>query len=52
MGCPFSKGKSSFVPMVLCPVDIEPLTSRTDTLFTPALEEDQSFYLSIYVMGI
>jgi len=35
--------------MALYPVGIVPLTLQMDTLFTPALKEDQSFYLSIYL---
>jgi hypothetical protein len=35
--------------MALCPVDIGPLTLRTNTLFTPALQKDRSFYLSYYL---
>ena len=41
--------ESSIVPVTLCPVGTGPFTFWTYTLFTPAMQKDQSFYLSIYL---
>jgi len=43
-------GDEVSIYMFCCFVDIDPLTLRTDTLFTPASKEDRSFYLSFVVL--
>jgi hypothetical protein len=47
--CPSLKEESSLVPVSPCLVGIGLLALRMDTLFTPALEKDRSFYLSFYL---
>ena len=47
--CLFSTKESSIILMALRPVDSEPFTLRTNTLFMSALQKVRCIYLSIYL---